>query len=252
MKMFSLRLSHKILLIGFVGLLGLVVFGAIYLIGSASQDASRTVAEDARKISALNDKLARDLLDARRAEKDFMLRHDEESAKRHASLTANINRNIDQLGASVRAGELASLADKVGVLAQGFGEYRKQFSALEQNEIRLGLNEKLGLSGALRSSVHDIEAKLKETVERERTAFGAVASSPTHAATGEFTSAVVIVEQLVKEQNLAMRIYAGQAISGFQKSLHVVNVLCGLLFLSGWLLSLVGKLYDLGLTANEG
>jgi len=41
-------------------------------------------------------------------------------------------------------------------------QYQKQFSAMEQTEIKLGLNEKLGLSGALRASVHDIEARLKE------------------------------------------------------------------------------------------
>jgi hypothetical protein len=97
-----------------------------------------------------------------------------------------------------------------------------------------------------------IETRLKQTLERERNAFGALAPNPTHAATGEFTSAIVIVEQLVKEQNLAIRIYAGEAISGFQKSLRVVNALCGLLFLCGWILSLVGQFYDLGSTPGGG
>jgi methyl-accepting chemotaxis protein len=162
MKYFSLRLSHKILSIGFIGLLGLVVFGAIYIIGNASQEASRKVAGDARNISALNQRLGRDMLDVRRAEKDFLLRHDEASSKRHALLTADIKREIDQLGAMIRAGDLESLADKVGAVGKGFGEYQKHFAALEQNEVKLGLNETLGLSGTLRGSVHDIEAKLKE------------------------------------------------------------------------------------------
>jgi methyl-accepting chemotaxis protein len=158
----SLRLSHKILLIGIVGIVGLIVFGGIYLNGNASQEAARTVAEEARKVSTLNDKLGRDLLNARRAEKDFLLRRDEEISKRHASLTATIDGDIDHLGKAVQIGEFAALADKVAVLAQGFTEYTKQFSALEHNEVKLGLNEKLGLSGALRSSVHDIEAKLTQ------------------------------------------------------------------------------------------
>jgi methyl-accepting chemotaxis protein len=162
MRTFSLRLSHKILLIGLVGLLGLVAFGSIYLIGSASQEASRQLAEDARNISAQNDKLGRDLLDTRRAEKDFMLRHDEASSKRHAALTATISHDIDQLRESVKAAGLTELRDRVGALATGFGDYQKHFAALEQNEIKLGLNEKLGLSGTLRDSVHAIEAKLNE------------------------------------------------------------------------------------------
>ena len=171
MHNFSLRLSHKILSIGIVGLLGLVVFGAIYLVGNASQEGSRKIAEDARNISVLNDKLGRDLLDARRAEKDFLLRHDEASSKHHASLTAALVREIDQLAASVRSGGLAELVSKVEALAKGFGDYQKQFASLEQNETRLGLNEKLGLSGTLRASVHEIEAKLKE-VDNSKLAAG--------------------------------------------------------------------------------
>ncbi|MEN3288383.1 MAG: methyl-accepting chemotaxis protein, partial [Bradyrhizobium sp.] len=170
MTSLSLRLSHKIMLIGIVGIAGLVVFGGIYLSGNASQEASRMVAEEARKVSTLNDKLGRDLLDARRTEKDFLLRRDEDSSKRHASLTANINNDIDRLGTSVQIGEFAALAETVAVLAQGFSEYSKQFSGLEQNEVRLGLNEKLGLSGALRSSVRDIEAKLTQLDNSKLTA----------------------------------------------------------------------------------
>ena len=35
----------------------------------------------------------------------------------------------------------------------------KSFAALSQAEVKLGLNEKLGLSGSLRAAVHDIESR---------------------------------------------------------------------------------------------
>ncbi len=162
MGRFSLRLSHKILLIGLIGLFGLAVFGAIYLVGAASQEASRKIAEEARTISNLNDKLARDMLDARRAEKDFMLRRDEASMKRHAAVSTAITGEIDRLGTMIRTNGFTALAGNVDTLAKGFVEYQKQFNAMQQTEIKLGLNEKLGLSGTLRASVHDIEARLKE------------------------------------------------------------------------------------------
>jgi methyl-accepting chemotaxis protein len=38
MDRFSIRLTHKIMAIGVVGLIGLLAFGAIYQIGSSSQD----------------------------------------------------------------------------------------------------------------------------------------------------------------------------------------------------------------------
>ena len=171
MSRFSFRLSHKILLIGIIGLLGLAVFGAIYLKGAASQDVARKIAEDARVLSKLNEKLARDMLDARRAEKDFLLRKDEASIKRHAAVSAKVTEALDQLAAMIRTNGFNDLAGKVGTLAGGFDEYRKRFSAMQQTEIKLGLNEKLGLSGALRASVHAIEDRLKE-VDNPRLASG--------------------------------------------------------------------------------
>jgi methyl-accepting chemotaxis protein len=56
-----------------------------------------------------------------------------------------------------------TLSEKVDQVAAGFDGYTKEFAKLEQAEINLGLDEKLGLSGSLRAAVHDIEAKLKDT-----------------------------------------------------------------------------------------
>ncbi len=83
-----LRLTHKIMAIGLVGLLGLLAFGAIYQIGSRSQEASRAVAADARVISNLNKQLLIDMLEARRNEKNFQQRRNEAYAKTHAELVS--------------------------------------------------------------------------------------------------------------------------------------------------------------------
>jgi methyl-accepting chemotaxis protein len=71
MSRFSIRLTHKIMAIGVIGLAGLLAFGAIYQIGGWSQDASRTIADGARAVSDLNNQLSTQMLEARRAEKDF-------------------------------------------------------------------------------------------------------------------------------------------------------------------------------------
>ena len=162
MSGFSVRLTHKIAAIGVVGLMGLVAFGSIYMFGNWSQDASRSIADNARKMSDLNRKLALDMLEARRAEKDFQLRRDQSYAKRHAELTATVMADFDQLRHFARL-DFPALADKVEGVRKGFDGYVKEFAALEQAEVKLGLNETLGLSGSLRAAVHDIEAKLKES-----------------------------------------------------------------------------------------
>ena len=71
MSGFSVRLTHKIMAIGIVGLIGLLAFGAIYQVGSWSQDASRAVAKSAREISDLNKQLSIEMLEAAAQRKEF-------------------------------------------------------------------------------------------------------------------------------------------------------------------------------------
>jgi methyl-accepting chemotaxis protein len=165
MKSFSVRLTHKVMAIGVVGLIGLLAFGAIYQIGSSSQDESRAAASGARAISDLNNQLLTEMLEARRAEKDFQLRRDQSYSRRHAELSVTIGRDLQQLKSLVRTGGLSEISDKIEIVDKGFSSYVKDFAALEQAEVKLGLNETLGLSGSLRTAVHDIEAKLKESDE---------------------------------------------------------------------------------------
>ena len=162
MNGFSIRLTHKIMAIGVVGLVGLLAVGAIYQVGSWSQDGSRAIAGDARTISDLNKQISAEMLEARRAEKDFQIRRDQLYSKRHAELSAAVDRDMDQLKAFVRSSGFHDISQKIDGMRKGFDGYVKEFAALAQAETKLGLNETLGLSGSLRTAVHDIEAKLKE------------------------------------------------------------------------------------------
>jgi methyl-accepting chemotaxis protein len=162
-KRFHLRLIHKIMAIGMVGLFGLLGFGAIYHIGSWSQDASRAIAGNARAISEQNKQLSIEMLEARRAEKDFQLRRNPSYSKRHAELSVVIDRDFAQLKTVVQSSGINDISAKIGVAQDGFKNYLKDFGALAQAEVKLGLNETLGLSGSLRTAVHDIEGKLKES-----------------------------------------------------------------------------------------
>jgi methyl-accepting chemotaxis protein len=157
----SLRLTHKIAAIGIVGLAGLLAFGAIYQFGSWSEDGSRPIAGSARLISDLNNSVANKMLEARRSEKDFALRRDLSYSKRHAELSAAIGRDLDQLKDVARSNGFSDISEKIDAVHHGFDNYLNEFRAVVEAETRLGLNEKLGLSGSLRDAVHDIEDKLK-------------------------------------------------------------------------------------------
>jgi methyl-accepting chemotaxis protein len=158
----SIRLTHKIMAIGIAGLVGLLAFGAIYQVGSWSQDSSRVVAVEGRALSSLNQRISIKMLEARRAEKDFQLRRDESYAKHHVELSAAIDGDLEKLKSMARSSGLNSIPDKIDIVRRGFAKYLESFTSLAQAEAKLGLNEKLGLSGSLRAAVHDVESKLKE------------------------------------------------------------------------------------------
>ena len=158
----SIRLTHKIMAIGLVGLIGLLTFGGIYQAGTWSQDASRSVANNARAISDLNKQLSIEMLEARRNEKNFQQRRNETYAKAHAELMVTIDRDFDRLQALMQSDAMNALREKVRLARDAFKTYGADFSALVSAEVKLGLNETLGLSGSLRAAVHDIESRLKE------------------------------------------------------------------------------------------
>jgi methyl-accepting chemotaxis protein len=162
MSGFSIRLTHKIMAIGIVGLIALVAFGSIYQIGSWSQDGSRAVASEGRAISNLTKQISIRMLEARRAEKDFQLRRDESYSKRQSEASAGIASDLEKLKSMVKSDGSSAILAKVETVQRGFANYAKNFADLAQAEVKLGLNEKLGLTGSLRGAVHDIETKLKE------------------------------------------------------------------------------------------
>ena len=57
MARINFRLTHKIMAIALIGVAAVAVFGAIYLIGATSQEASRQLAEKARAAASCLDQV---------------------------------------------------------------------------------------------------------------------------------------------------------------------------------------------------
>src|SRR4030095_17254412 len=72
----NMNVTRRIMAVGAVGVFGLVLVGALYFYGLWVQDGFRTASDDAERIAGTALKLQVDLLDARRLEKDFLLRHE--------------------------------------------------------------------------------------------------------------------------------------------------------------------------------
>jgi methyl-accepting chemotaxis protein len=159
---FQLRLIHKIAAIGCVGVVGLAAVGLIYQQGTWSQDNARKMAEDARAISGLTKRISIEMLEARRDEKNFLLRKQDSYVKHHAQLSGAIGRDFDDLKTMVKAAGYTDLSDKIGVIHDGFESYGNDFAVLALVQAKIGLNATTGLTGSLRKAVDIIEAGVNQ------------------------------------------------------------------------------------------
>jgi methyl-accepting chemotaxis protein len=207
---FQLRLTHKIAAIGFVGVIGLAAVGLIYQQGMWAQDAVRKVAEDARAILGLTKRISIEMLEARREEKNFLLRKQESYVKHHAQLSGAIGRDFDELKAMVKSAGYSALAEQISVIHDAFESYANDFAVLAIVQTKIGLNETSGLSGSLRKAVDIVEAGVSEINDPKLT--GRLLTMRRHEKdfmlwrderyAGEFKKAVVAFSALLMEMDL--------------------------------------------------
>jgi methyl-accepting chemotaxis protein len=76
-------IARQVSLIGSIGIVGLVLVGAIYLWGQSRQSATQDVMESATRGQLAANEFGNGMLLARRAEKDFLLRHQERYVEQH-------------------------------------------------------------------------------------------------------------------------------------------------------------------------
>src|SRR5690348_2064360 len=90
-------LRYQIGAIGALGIAGLLAVAGVYYTGSSRQAAFQQVADHAVETSRLVSRMDRDLLDARRSEKDFLLRRAEGDVTRHGKLMAEVGAVVADL-----------------------------------------------------------------------------------------------------------------------------------------------------------
>ena len=159
--MFSLRLSHKINSISVLGISGVLLLGALFWMGDASQSSFREQDDRARAISELQDRIHITMLQMRRAEKDFLLRKDEKYVGDHHRLSERLVLDLEEMARRVASSGRADLGPQLQAVQAGTADYSAHFAALVAARVKLGLNENAGLEGSLRKSVHEVESALK-------------------------------------------------------------------------------------------
>jgi len=152
-------LKVQIGLIAAIGLAGLVVVGLFNLANDSRQGVELARMDQASRSQDNLEQARVALLQARGAAKDFLLRREEASVtKTHEGVTRSLAA-MDRLIAG--EGDPAQRQTETQLRA-AIEAYGKQFDSLVEIQRQVGLDEKSGLLGALRGSVHAAEDELSK------------------------------------------------------------------------------------------
>src|SRR5215468_8348683 len=116
----NVNIGRRIMAVGAVGVFGLMLVGALYFYGSWVQDGFRAASDDAERIAGTALKLRVDFLDARRLEKDFLLRRDVDFVTRHREVSKAIGSNLSLLQDSARSLGQTQLERQIAFITEVF------------------------------------------------------------------------------------------------------------------------------------
>lgn len=154
-----MKLIYQISLIGLAALSIFAIVAVVLFVSDYQRQTAETTAEEALDDRLIVDEIAREFLNARRREKDFLLRLDEKYAADHAETV-----KIVQAGLNKLAGDpaLDRFDDQISLISTSFDNYASQFEIIADLQQKIGLNEESGLLGSLRASVHNVEEALDQ------------------------------------------------------------------------------------------
>lgn len=158
----DLKIGTKISLGFAASVLGLVIIAVIYFIGTQSRERSHTVEEQAMAAVVLSKSILIGLLDARRSEKDFLLRNDQKYVDRQQPLVVSALEKMATLKKGVEFLGDADINARIDKIAAGVEAYKQRFGELVRGKLELGLKPDLGLESELRASARALEGKVGE------------------------------------------------------------------------------------------
>ncbi|WP_420406964.1 methyl-accepting chemotaxis protein [Hoeflea sp.] len=152
-----MKLKTRIFLLAPLAVIGMLLVGSIFYFGNTVEQRHRAELAAIQDLYALDQEIELSLLQARRAEKDFLLRSSESDVARHAEVAAMAAGQIERLQDLAARTYPSQLDSQIEALKTGFADYVAGFSALAAKNRELGLDENSGLQGSLRSAVKEAE-----------------------------------------------------------------------------------------------
>ena len=155
----NLRIRAQIRSVSVVILAGFIVLAVAAAINLFRFESLQNQATHLEQIKRSANSLQTLFLEARRREKDFLLRLDDKYAKDHDGIVARADGEFGKLG---RLEADPKVLSSISAVSQAFMDYAAGFRDVVKMWHEMGLDENKGLMGALRTAVHSIEAELNK------------------------------------------------------------------------------------------
>jgi len=156
---FSFGLRGKILALG---VSGVVVVSAIFMLGMQLDQQSRVTAERFSRLVTLTARLAESLLQGRQIATEFLQKPSDAKIAAHDAVLKRATGGLEEIEQFVATLPAEDPLRQASSFRAGINMYTTQFSNVVAAQKLLGFNEDQGLQGKLRGAVHSVEARLKE------------------------------------------------------------------------------------------
>ncbi|MFV1852322.1 MAG: methyl-accepting chemotaxis protein, partial [Thalassospira sp.] len=159
-----MKLVYQISLLSIVALAIFAIVGATQFIADQQRQSAQETARAANADQLIVDEVSLEFLNARRHEKDFILRRNEEYVASHATAANMVRAGLEELAGRE---ELASLLGQVDEARTSIESYVSEFATVVDLQRKVGLDQNSGLLGEMRSAASEVEAALGEVAKLE-------------------------------------------------------------------------------------
>jgi methyl-accepting chemotaxis protein len=143
----TLKISWQIQLVSVMALIGFSAILVVYLTVDGARGREQVRANAATVTYVTAQELRYEFLNARRREKDFILRLDEKYVADHGKVMVAIDENLALIEAADKGGEFTA---DIATIREGIAVYGAAFKAMATDWVEIGLTDELGLRGQLR------------------------------------------------------------------------------------------------------
>lgn len=155
----NLTIKQKLYSLAGIVILAFIVFGLVYVYATGIRAEASAEKERGMNIHNAEAESRIALLQTRRQEKNFLAQKTDQSIELHADAMAELFGHLKYMQDQVISDEGDNTVRALIDISQ---KYEKSFQSMITMQIRIGLDEKSGLLGSLRQSVHDVEDSLKK------------------------------------------------------------------------------------------